>query len=76
MELILGCKRPMELTRGPWHEAPFWDDVRDEVNVENMRWSDFASFVSPTGPLEPPESAFSDALRDHLRELVRRLYAT
>ena len=76
MELILGSKRTMELAQGPWHEAHFWDDVGDEVNVENMRWSDFASFVSPTAPLEQPDSEFSDALRDHLRELVRKLYAT
>ena len=76
VELILGSKRSTEFRHGPWHEARFWDEVADEVNVETMRWNDFASFVSPSGPLQEPDFAFAEQLREHLRGLVRRLYAS
>lgn len=76
VELILSDEERTDLRYGPWQEARFWDEVGDEVNVETLRWRDFTLFVSPSGPLEPPDPAFSDDLREHLRGLVRRLYTS
>lgn len=62
--------------RSPWRDSRFWDEVGDEVNIETMRWHDFAVFVSPAGEPESPDSGFQDDLRERLRELVRRLYTS
>lgn len=59
-----------------WHDSRFWDEVGDEVNVQTMRWHDFARFVSPAGPMQEPDAGFQHELREHLRQLVRRLYTS
>jgi hypothetical protein len=50
--------------------------VGDEVNVQTMRWRDFARFISPEGPGQELGAGFRDDLREHLRRLVRRLYSS
>ncbi len=59
-----------------WRDSRFWDEVGDEVNVQTMRWRDFARFISPEGPGQEPGAGFQDDLREHLRRLVRRLYTS
>lgn len=77
----MGKKRQRHLNglvreRAPWLESPFWEDVRDEVSLETMRWNDFALFVAPTDPSREPDPEFAVGLREHLRQLVSRLYAS
>ena len=62
--------------RAPWHESDFWEEVNDEASVETMRWNEFAAFVAPTDPSREPDPEFTLDLREHLRRLVRRLYAS
>lgn len=62
--------------RAPWRDSRFWDEVGDEVNVQTMRWHDFAAFVSPAGQAEEPDAEFQVELREHLRKLVRGLYTS
>lgn len=61
---------------GAWRDTRFWDEVRDEMNVETMRWNDFAAFVSPAGSTRGPDFEFEVELREHLRGLVRKLYTS
>ena len=59
-----------------WRDPRFWEEVGDEVNVKTIRWDDFAAFISPAGEPEQPDTGFQDQLREHLRQLVRRLYSS
>jgi len=62
--------------RAAWHDSRFWDEVADEVNVQTMRWRDFTRFISPAGATQEPREGFQHDLRESLRQLVRRLYAS
>jgi len=68
--------RSPEQSHHAWRDGGFWEEVRDEINVETMRWNDFALFVAPTDPSSEPDPEFALRLREHLRGLVRRLYTS
>lgn len=62
--------------RAPWLESGFWEEVLDEVSLDTMRWDEFALFVAPTDPACEPDPEFAVGLREQLRQLVSRLYAS
>jgi len=69
-------QRDLELSVHGWRKAGFWEEVRDEISVETMRWNDFASFMGPADASGEPDPEFTVELREHLRDLVRRLYTS
>lgn len=63
-------------SRSRLDDPEFWRHVDDEVSVESIDWHDFALFMSAEQLPVEPRPTFTAHLREHLRRLVKRRYAS